>query len=56
MFQCPICEEIIFTTKLCKDCETIRQLTKLYSKDKVLEVLRKVLVVQKFVPKESEVD
>ena len=54
MFQCPICEEIIITTKLCKDCERIRQLTKIYSRDKVIEVLDKVLVVQQFVPTKSE--
>ncbi len=52
MFQCPICSETIITTKLCDDCETIRQLVKIYSKDKVLEVLKKVLVVQQFVPKD----
>tara|TARA_R100000805_G_C3555405_1_gene65926 strand:- start:69 stop:266 length:198 start_codon:yes stop_codon:yes gene_type:complete len=54
MFQCPICEEIIFTTKLCKDCERIRQLTKIYSRDKVIEVLNKVLVVRQFVPAKTE--
>lgn len=52
MFQCPICEETIITTKLCTDCETIRQLTKLYSKERVLEVLKKVLVVQQFANKD----
>ena len=54
MFQCPICEEMIITTKLCKDCESIRQLTKIYSRDKVIEVLNKVLVVRQFVPTKSE--
>jgi len=54
MFQCPICEEIIITTKLCKDCERIRQLSKIYSRDKVIEVLDKVLVVQQFAPTKSE--
>ena len=54
MFQCPICEEIIITTKLCKDCERIRQLTKIYSRDKVIEVLNKVLVVKQFVPVKTE--
>ncbi len=56
MFTCPICEEIIFTTKLCKDCERIRQLTKIYSRDKVIEVLNKILVIKQFAAKESEVD
>jgi len=55
MFSCPVCEELIFTTKLCKDCERIRQLTKIYSRDKVIEVLNKVLVVKQFVPS-SDVD
>jgi len=54
MCQCPICKEMIITTKLCKDCERIRQLTKIYSRDKVIEVLNKVLVVRQFVPTKSE--
>lgn len=52
MFQCPICEEMILMTKLCKDCEVVRQLTKLYSKERVIEVLEKVLIVQQFKQKE----
>ena len=54
-FECPICQELIFTTKLCNQCERIRQLTKIYSRDKVIEVLNKVLVVKQFVPS-SDVD
>ncbi len=45
---------MIITTKLCKDCERIRQLTKIYSRDKVIEVLNKVLVVRQFVPAKTE--
>jgi len=48
MFDCPICGETIITTKLCNDCEIIRQLVKIYSKEKVIEVLDKVLVVKQF--------
>ena len=48
MFDCPVCGELIITTKLCSDCETIRQLTKIYSKDRIIEVLEKVLVVNQF--------
>lgn len=54
MFQCPICEELIFTTKLCSDCEVIRQLAKIYSRERIIEVLEKVLVVRQF--RQSEVD
>jgi len=50
MFCCPICEEMIITTKLCQDCEVIRQLTKIYSKERIIEVLEKVLVVRQFKP------
>ncbi len=50
MFDCPICGETIITTKLCNDCEIIRQLCKIYSKEKVIEVLDKVLVVKQFKP------
>ena len=54
MFTCPICEEMIITTKLCQDCEVIRQLTKIYSKERIIEVLEKVLVVRQF--RQSDVD
>lgn len=53
IFTCPICEEVILTTKLCKDCEIIRQLTKIYSKERVIEVLEKVLIVKQFKPDEK---
>ena len=55
MFTCPICGDLIITSKLCSDCETIRQLTKIYGKDKVLEVLRKVMVVRQL-DKKSNVE
>ena len=46
--MCPICSDYILLSKVCNDCEKIRQLTKIYGKEKVIEVLDKVLVVQKF--------
>jgi len=48
MFYCPVCGDLIITTKLCYDCETIRQLTKIYGKERIIEVLEKVLIVQQF--------
>jgi len=54
MFTCPICQEMIITTRLCNDCEVIRQLAKIYSKERIIEVLEKVLVVRQF--RQSDID
>ena len=45
MFQCPICGQTILITKLCSECERIRQLCKIYGKETVIDVLNKALVV-----------
>jgi len=47
MFTCPVCGDWILTAKLCGECDTIRQLCKLYGKDKLLEVLNKTMIIQK---------
>lgn len=50
---CPLCRsEWIIVSKLCSECDRIRYLMSLYSRDKVIEILDKTLVVQKF--KEDE--
>lgn len=52
---CPLCRnEWIILSKLCAECDRIRYLMNLYSRDKVLEILDKTLVVQKFKEEEKE--
>ena len=46
MFACPICDEWLLVHKICKDCDKIRQLCKIYGKDKLLEILDKSMVIQ----------
>jgi hypothetical protein len=51
---CPLCrEEWILLSKLCPECDRIRFLMSIYSRDKILEILDKTLIVQKF--KEGEI-
>ena len=51
---CPLCrEEWILLSKLCPECDRIRFLMSIYSRDKILDILDKTLIVQKF--KEEEV-
>tara|TARA_R110000764_G_scaffold23894_1_gene58000 strand:- start:472 stop:693 length:222 start_codon:yes stop_codon:yes gene_type:complete len=46
---CPLCrEEWILLSKLCPDCDRIRFLMSIYSRDKILDILDKTLIVQKF--------
>lgn len=55
-FLCKLCEtEYCFTTYICEDCRTIRHLMNLYSKDIVLGVLDKCLVIDKFKQKKEAV-
>jgi hypothetical protein len=54
MFSCPICNETIFISKLCKDCEKIRQLSKLYGKDVLLSILEKTMVIQQIKKKDDD--
>lgn len=49
MFACPICSDWVLVNRLCGDCDKIRQLTKIYGKDKVLGVLDKVMIIQRLV-------
>jgi len=52
---CPLCRnEWIIVSKLCSECDRIRYLMSLYSRDKVIEILDKTLVVQKFKEEEEE--
>ncbi len=46
MFSCPICDDWVIRHKLCADCDRIRQLCKIYTKQKLLEVLDKTMVIQ----------
>jgi len=54
MFACPICSEWILVNKLCGECDKIRQLCKLYGKQKLLEVLDKTMVIQKLKKDEED--
>tara|TARA_R110001592_G_scaffold157372_1_gene388211 strand:+ start:832 stop:1053 length:222 start_codon:yes stop_codon:yes gene_type:complete len=46
---CPLCrEEWILLSKLCPECDRIRFLMSIYSRDKILDILDKTLIVQKF--------
>lgn len=46
MWACPICDEWIVRHRLCRDCDKIRQLCKIYTKETLLKVLDKTLVIQ----------
>lgn len=44
---CPLCrDEWILTTRICVSCDKIRHYMEIYSQQKILEILDKVLVVQ----------
>ena len=46
---CPLCrQEWILLSKLCPECDRIRFLMSIYSRDKILDILDKTLIVQKF--------
>tara|TARA_R110001592_G_scaffold53592_1_gene164268 strand:- start:5567 stop:5794 length:228 start_codon:yes stop_codon:yes gene_type:complete len=48
-FNCPLCrEEWIIVNKLCPECEKIRSIIKCYSREKVIEVLQTIFLIQKF--------
>lgn len=48
-FICPMCrEEYLFISKLCPKCDRIRFIMSCYSRDKVLEVVEKVFLIEKF--------
>ncbi len=55
MWSCKLCEEAtVLTTYICDDCRKIRHLMNLYSKETVLKVLDKCLVIEKFKLSEDE--
>ena len=54
MFECPICGEWLLIHKTCKECDKIRQLCKLYGKEKLLEILDKTMVIQQLKNKKEE--
>ena len=54
MFSCPICDDWVLVHKLCKECDKIRQLCKLYGRDQLLNVLDKTMVIQQL--KKPEID
>lgn len=56
MFSCPICDEWVLVHKLCSDCDKIRQLCKIYTKSKLLDVLDKTLVIQQMKIDKEEVE
>ena len=54
---CPLCrEEWILLSKLCPECDRIRFLMSIYSRDKILDILDKTLIVQKFKEGETATD
>ena len=54
MFECPICGDWLLIHKTCKECDKIRQLCKLYGKQKLLEILDKTMVIQQLKDKKEE--
>jgi len=55
MFSCPLCRtEWCITSKLCDKCNKVKHLMDIYSRDKVVEILEKVLVVEQFKEEEKK--
>ncbi len=47
MLTCPICDcWVLPHQKVCSECDKIRQLCKIYGKEKLLEILDKTMVIQ----------
>lgn len=47
MLTCPICDCWVMPhQKVCSECDKIRQLCKIYGKEKLLEILDKTMVIQ----------
>ncbi len=56
-FTCPLCrKEWILYKNVCLKCDKIRHLMEIYSRDKVIDILEKVLVVEQFKEKKEEHD
>jgi len=48
-FTCPLCrEEYCFIAKLCPACDKLRYIMASYSRDKVIEVVEKIFLIDKF--------
>jgi hypothetical protein len=56
MFGCPICDSWCITSKICPECDKIRQLCKLYGKSKLLEILDKTMVIQQHKTQDGKLD
>tara|TARA_R100001015_G_C4612580_1_gene168130 strand:- start:645 stop:830 length:186 start_codon:yes stop_codon:yes gene_type:complete len=55
MFCCPLCEEeYIFVSSLCPQCTKIKDIIKLYGKDRILERLQTTYIVQRPKSKNDE--
>ncbi len=55
MFSCPLCRtEWCITSKLCDKCNKVKHLMDIYGRDKVVEILEKVLIVEQFKEKKEE--
>lgn len=54
MFECPICGDWLLIHKTCNECDKIRQLCKLYGKEKLLEILDKTMVIQQLKDNKEE--
>ncbi len=49
MLSCPLCRtEWCITSKLCDKCNKVKHLMDIYGRDKVVEILEKVLIVEQF--------
>jgi len=45
MFSCALCEdEWCYTSRVCEKCRRIKHIMNIYSRDKVLDVIERVLV------------
>jgi hypothetical protein len=54
MFGCILCErnnEWVYSGHLCEECIKVQNITRIYGIEKVIEILSKVLIVEKFVDK-----
>jgi len=54
MFGCILCErnnEWVYSGYLCEECIKVQNITRIYGIEKVIEILSKVLIVEKFVDK-----
>lgn len=46
-FCCPLCREsVIFMSRLCLECEKIRYVMSCYSREKVIEVVEKIFLIE----------